>query len=75
MDLILIDRDNLKYSLSQKDIKENYIRIRSSGFEEFFVRVMESTKLFQERGEEVIPLTMDIMYDKEPELNFTGNVN
>ena len=75
MDLILIDRDNLKYSLSQKDIKENYIRIRSSGFEEFFIRVMESTKLFQERGEEVIPLTMDIMYDKEPELNFTGNVN
>ena len=75
MDLILIDRDNLKYSLSQKDIKENYIRIRSSGFEEFFVRVMESTKLFQERGEEVIPLTMEIMYDKEPELNFTGNVN
>ncbi len=75
MDLILIDRDNLKYSLSQKDIKENYIRIRSSGFEEFFVRVMESTRLFQDRGEEVIPLTMEIMYDKEPELNFTGNVN
>ena len=75
MDLILIDRDNLKYSLSQKDIKENYIRIRSSGFEEFFIRVMESTKLFQERGEEVIPLTMDIMYDKEPELNFGGSVN
>jgi len=44
MHLIIINRDGLKYSMSQKDIGTDYITIESKAFEELFKKYLKVLK-------------------------------